>query len=387
MTLDMPTALLFTALVSAVNAAATTLLAVRDRTPYLRDWAVSFSLVLAGLVLIGLRGVVPQVTSIFLGNALAALGGAGIVVGLCRFTQRAVPWFALGLVLAVALAAIGWLSIGVADPAAHLGRRAIVLSTLIAVLSLPCVWLIARHARREGALLSVLALVAELLLVAIALLRVAANVASPIAGDLEHAPTREVLFVMALGLAHLLQGYGLISLHVNRLLQRVSDQANTDALTGLPNRRAFEDAWRRMVERAKRDTAPLALMVMDIDHFKRVNDTHGHAAGDAALRVLGWALKNHLRPGDLCARLGGEEFVLAMPGATPEVARVRAQELLKMPLTYGKDGSGEPLAVTLSVGLTDWRASDATPFVTIERADAALYEAKRDGRHRVTVAA
>jgi diguanylate cyclase (GGDEF)-like protein len=171
------------------------------------------------------------------------------------------------------------------------------------------------------------------------------------------------------------------------LLRRVAAQANTDALTDLPNRRTFEDTWRRMVQRAQRNNAPLALMVMDIDHFKRVNDTHGHAAGDEALRVLGWALKNHLRPGDLCARWGGEEFILALPGATPEVARMRAEELLKMPLTYGENGAGEPLAVTLSVGLTDWRADDATPFATIARADAALYEAKRDGRHRVSVAA
>ena len=102
--------------------------------------------------------------------------------------------------------------------------------------------------------------------------------------------------------------------------------------------------------------------------------------------MLGWALKNHLRPGDLCARWGGEEFIVALPGATPEVARQRAEELLKMPLTYGENGAGEPLAVTLSVGLTDWRSDDATPFATIERADAALYEAKRDGRHRVNVA-
>ena len=78
---------------------------------------------------------------------------------------------------------------------------------------------------------------------------------------------------------------------------------------------------------------------------------------------------------------------LALPGATPEVARSRAEDLLKMPLMYGEDGSGEPLAVTLSVGLTDWRASDAAPRATIARADAALYEAKRDGRHRVNVAA
>ncbi len=387
MQLDMPTALLFTAMVSLVNAAAMSLLALRDRSPYLRDWAISFALIVAGVAVLGLRGAVPPLLSIFFGNALAAFGAAGIFVGLCRFMRRPVPWVFLAAIIGVSLAAIGWFSVGVQDPAAQLGRRVMVFSGLIALLSAPCVWLIVSHARREGTVLSVMALTAELLLVGLSLLRVAVNAAAPVQGGLESDHTREVLFVMAFGLAHLLQGYGLVSLHVSQLLRRVAAQANTDALTGLPNRRTFEDTWRRMVARADRDKSPLALMVMDVDHFKRVNDTHGHAAGDEALRVLGWALKNHLRPGDLCARLGGEEFVLAMPGATPEVARMRAEDLLKMPLMYGEDGSGEPLAVTLSVGLTDWRASDTAPHATIARADAALYEAKRDGRHRVSVAA
>jgi len=386
MRLDMPTALLFTAMVSLVNAAAMALLALRDRSTYLRDWALSFFLVVSGVAVIGLHGTVPWQASIFFGDALAALGAAGIFVGLCHFMQRPVPWMSLGSVIALALAAIGWFSVGVDDPASHLGQRVMVFSALIALLSALCVWLIVRHARREGTVLSVMALVAEMLLVALALARVAANAATPVHGEFEGSYPREVLFVVALGLAHLLQGYGLISLHVSQLLRRVAAQANTDALTDLPNRRSFEDAWRRMVQRAQRNNAPLALMVMDIDHFKRVNDTHGHAAGDEALRVLGWALKNHLRPGDLCARWGGEEFIVALPGATPEVARQRAEELLKIPLTYGENGAGEPLAVTLSVGLTDWRIDDATPFATIARADAALYEAKRDGRHRVNVA-
>jgi diguanylate cyclase (GGDEF)-like protein len=386
MHLDMATALLFTAMVALVNASAMTLLALRERSPYLRDWAAGFFLVVAGLAMLGLSGTLPPAVSIFFGSMLATLGGAGLFVGLSRFMRRPVPRLPLAVVMVAALLAITWLSLGVDETAAHLGRRVMVFSALIALLSAPCVWLIVSHARREGTVLSVMALVAELLLVGLALLRITVNDASPAEDGFLDGQTRDVLYVMAFGLAHLLQGYGFISLHVGQLLRRVAAQANTDVLTGLPNRRAFEDAWRRMVQRAQRDNTPLALMVMDIDHFKRVNDTHGHAAGDEALRVLGWALKNHLRQGDLCARLGGEEFIFAMPGAAPQVGRARAEQLLHMPLMYGENGAGEPLAVTLSVGLTEWRASDVAPHVTIARADAALYEAKRDGRHRVCVA-
>jgi diguanylate cyclase (GGDEF)-like protein len=385
MQLDMSTAVLFSAIVGLVNALAMTLLALRDRTPYLRDWAIAFSLIAVGVVLFGLRGIVPPALAIVVGSTAAALGGAAIVIGIGRFTQQPVPWLALGVLLGLALSAVAAYSSD-ADASGHLAQRVVVLSLLIAALSAPCAWLIARHARREGALLSALALSAHLLLVALALLRAVVNLVAPVEGGFGGHLTREVLLVMALAVAHMLQGYGLISLHVGRLLQRVADQANTDALTELPNRRAFEHAWRRMVQRAQYDGAPLALVVMDIDHFKRVNDTHGHAAGDDALRALGWALRNHLRPGDLCARLGGEEFVLAMPGATPEVAQARAQDLLRIPLTYGMDGTGQAQSLTLSAGLTHWRASDATPFATIERADAALYVAKRDGRARVSVA-
>src|SRR5688572_12860272 len=116
MHLDMPTALLFTALVAGANALAMALLAVRDRTPYLRDWAWSFALVMVGLVLAALPELLPPALSILLGSALAAAGGAGIVVGLARFTQRPVWWYGLGALLALALAAIAWYSLGVDDP-------------------------------------------------------------------------------------------------------------------------------------------------------------------------------------------------------------------------------------------------------------------------------
>ena len=97
------------------------LLAARDRSLYLRDWAISFALVVAGVAIIGLRGIVPPLASIFFGNALAALGAAGIFVGLCRFMQRPVPWLLLASLIAVSLAVIGWFSVGVNDPAAQLG--------------------------------------------------------------------------------------------------------------------------------------------------------------------------------------------------------------------------------------------------------------------------
>ena len=218
------------------------LLAARDRSPYLRDWASalrSSSPAWPSSACAASCRRWPRSSSAMRWPRSAAPASSSACAascsGRCRgcFSPRSSR---------VSLAAIGWFSVGVNDPAAQLGQRVMVFSALIALLSAPCVWLIVSHARREGTVLSVMALVAELLLVVLSLLRVAVNAVAPVQGGFESDHTREVLFVMAFGLAHLLQGYGLISLHVSQLLRRVAAQANTDTLTGLPNRRTFEDA-------------------------------------------------------------------------------------------------------------------------------------------------
>jgi diguanylate cyclase (GGDEF)-like protein len=161
--------------------------------------------------------------------------------------------------------------------------------------------------------------------------------------------------------------------------------AMSDPLTGLANRRAVETALTRDLARADRDGRWLSIVALDVDHFKRVNDTHGHSGGDQVLVVLGNILRTALRAGDLAARIGGEEFLTILPDTDGEGALVAAERLRKrieaerMVLPSGAFNFTSSLGVASIKGPGCLRASTAL----IEKADAALYEAKRTGRNRV----
>ncbi|MBX3633849.1 MAG: diguanylate cyclase [Rubrivivax sp.] len=165
-------------------------------------------------------------------------------------------------------------------------------------------------------------------------------------------------------------------------LRRLSDEVGTDALTQVANRRGLESAFAAERARAERDTAAtLAVALIDIDNFKKLNDSLGHAAGDQALKALAAAVRERLRPVDHLARFGGEEFVVLLPGtplADAQQALTRLQRSLSEALFLHE---GREVFVTFSAGVTAWRPGEALA-VALERADEALYEAKRTGKNR-----
>jgi diguanylate cyclase (GGDEF)-like protein len=162
--------------------------------------------------------------------------------------------------------------------------------------------------------------------------------------------------------------------------------ATIDPLTGLMNRRAFGPAFTREIVRVERTQAPLSVLVLDIDHFKSINDGHGHAMGDVVLSHVGRALAATARKVDLCARWGGEEFIVVLPDATSEGAAIAAERIRRALHALGLRHEGRTLVpVTASIGVAQWRAGD-TVETLVERADAAMYAAKREGRDRVVVA-
>ena len=166
------------------------------------------------------------------------------------------------------------------------------------------------------------------------------------------------------------------------------EQAMHDALTGLLNRRALQEQHsQEQLARRSSDAAatpPLALVLMDLDHFKRINDTHGHAAGDAVLRDFAVALRSGLRSGDTLARIGGEEFALLMPGATADQATRRVQGLRDIVARWDLGSLGE--AVTFSAGVAVAAPGRESLEALLDAADRALYQAKRAGRDRTVVA-
>ena len=156
------------------------------------------------------------------------------------------------------------------------------------------------------------------------------------------------------------------------LVALLATQARTDPLTGAANRRGWDEEMDRELARARRTGDPLTVALIDMDHFKEYNDTHGHDAGDVMLQDLVTAIRAELRTGDIIARWGGEEFTLALPGCDLQQAHTIASRLLRI----------VPRGQTVSIGLTQARTQD-TPQALIDRADRALYAAKDGGRNQV----
>lgn len=172
---------------------------------------------------------------------------------------------------------------------------------------------------------------------------------------------------------------------VNAQLTRMSV---TDALTQLSNRGHFDLMFEQEIRRAQRIDAPLSVLLLDIDHFKRINDTYGHPFGDECLRLVAAILKQHgQRAGDVVARYGGEEFIIALPGVDSHQAREQAERIraavAELHPTYGDTR----IDLTISIGVATLKPQ--APCSTVQllaEADAALYRAKRNGRNQVTVA-
>lgn len=168
-------------------------------------------------------------------------------------------------------------------------------------------------------------------------------------------------------------------------VQQSIELALVDPLTGLNNRRFLENHLATMLDQAQRRRAPLSLMIFDIDHFKRVNDTHGHDCGDEVLKGFADRLRRVIRGGDLLCRLGGEEFVIVMANASLEVATKVAERtrsaIQEEPFIIDK--AGRTIPITVSIGVAG-RGPDSDPDSLYRRADRALYRSKSEGRNRVT---
>jgi diguanylate cyclase (GGDEF)-like protein/PAS domain S-box-containing protein len=172
-----------------------------------------------------------------------------------------------------------------------------------------------------------------------------------------------------------------------RLRETLHAQAVRDSLTGLYNRRYMEQALEREVLRAARNGRAVGVIMLDLDHFKDFNDSRGHEAGDALLRALGDYLLSHVRAEDIACRYGGEEFVIILPEASPEMSRFRAEELWKGVQVLHVNHHGELLrGVTASFGVASFPQHGATMAQLLRAADMALYAAKRQGRDRVEFA-
>ncbi len=197
------------------------------------------------------------------------------------------------------------------------------------------------------------------------------------------------------------EAFGMVETYRNILEKRIDDElvnlvkklnetqmhlklmSITDELTGLRNRRYIMERLEEEFQRARRSGRPLSLMMLDIDHFKQVNDTNGHLFGDIVLRVVSMRIKSHLRRHDLVGRVGGEEFLVVSPDSALDDTIMVAERIRNV--VNGEsicDGVRE-VSVALSAGVTTMRENDTSADILFSRADTALYKAKEEGRNRV----
>lgn len=171
---------------------------------------------------------------------------------------------------------------------------------------------------------------------------------------------------------------------LQRSLEREHELAQTDTMIGMPNRLAYEKRIEAVYENWLVTGRPLSIAAIDIDHFKSINDTYGHTAGDAVLRIIGQALVKYVRPVDFVARYGGEEFIVIFDGAD-ETESLQVCERLRGKVQHlNFHAARQPVRVTASIGLAQFRTGD-TPRSVFDRADLALYTAKNGGRNRCVI--
>lgn len=199
------------------------------------------------------------------------------------------------------------------------------------------------------------------------------------------AGVRQTLYVnLAISLAVTLIVLFLIQLALVRYQRRLEEMASTDELTGLLNRHAFNILIGKLIAEYRREPRPISMLIADIDHFKSINDSHGHLVGDAVLQEVTRVLQDGLRASDLAVRWGGEEFLLVLKACDLNEAQRIAENLRQVVAAQPIRVQGLEIPVTLSIGASRFDGTES-PDQTVNRADAALYRAKHAGRNRVEI--
>ena len=197
----------------------------------------------------------------------------------------------------------------------------------------------------------------------------------------EFSPLRS-LMVLALVFLSMALNFGFLLMAMDRLRNEVADLALLDDLTGVGNRRYLLQRLMEECARSVRSNQPFALLVIDLDGFKGINDTHGHAAGDACLQHFTLMAQTRLRPSDMLARTGGDEFCIVLPSSTLREGAMIARRVLEVCRADAEQCTGKDIPVAVSIGVAQWTPEmGAFPDRLIAAADHALYDAKKAGRN------
>ena len=381
MELDVPTLLMMLVLTPVLIALAMVTVAWGERHEGLQFWAAGLGINALAYVFFGLRNDISPPISILLGNGLTSLALSYLLAAVLRFQRRALHWPMLLLPpLLLSFALLGLLD--------NFPLRVVVANLVLA--GQTAAILQALYVRRSSTAGRGVALVmaGTALQLLVLLLRAGSGITGALLPQsfLQPGLLQNLTFLSTFA-ASLITSLGFVFMTKERADEANRRLAALDELTGVANRRSIIAALDRDVGRAIRTRESIAVMMVDIDHFKAVNDTHGHLAGDQVLRCVVDVIQHRIRAQDIVGRYGGEEFLVVLTDTSAQGAQQLAEQLRAAVEATHCTYTGASISVTVSVGVFGGRLEPGDSWdQLIHAADLALYRAKQGGRNRVELA-
>lgn len=346
----------------------------------LRIWTHSLLLQPLAWGLFAARGVIPDVLSVVVGNALLLLSLCESARALRRYLgspQRRLLLWSIPLGVSV----VAWWFLAVTpDFSVRVIASSLGACCVLALMASPLLRTLRPGGSMPGRVICLLCVLGIVVLG----LRVLHHLRHPHPdGSLFDMRTIDAVGLAFASTAPVFFSLGFLLMHHERIYQQMHTLATTDTLTGVLARGALESLGRQLLHECRALGRPLSLLMIDVDHFKRINDHHGHAVGDEVLRRIARRIRSQLRADDRVGRLGGEEFLVLLPGATGEQAQAVAgrihQRVRERPVSH----QSLSLPVTVSLGVIEADAEEIEWSTLLTRADHAMYQAKHGGRDRV----
>ena len=348
-----------------------------------RYWTVSCYIAALGAAVSMLRSVTDSLIPLVLGGTLLVAACCTASMGVNLFYGQPVSWRRNLLITGLSFAGISFFLLVQDNMAMRVAVYSLGQSIPIA-LTLPLVLRRWEGRDNPGArlagIIAILILGVNVVRTVAALLDVGGSI-TPI----QFNPFQAML-VLVLVFLSMAWNFGFLLMAIDRLRNEVADLALLDDLTGVGNRRHLLQRLTEECARSERSGEPFALLVIDLDGFKAINDTHGHAAGDACLQHFTLMAQTRLRPGDMLARTGGDEFCIVLPASTLREGAMIARRILDVCRDDAEACVGADIPIAVSIGVAQWtRQMGVFPDHLIAAADDALYVAKKDGKNRHAV--
>lgn len=348
-----------------------------------RFWTASTFAAAIGTLLASLRTLVDSLLPLLIGGTVLLLAACLAAMGIRRFYDRPVEWRQTAVITGLGFVGTGFFIYGYDS----MPMRTLIYSfAQVLPFALTLRLLLSSENGRVNAGARLAATVA-ILIITVYVLRVLAIVLDS-GGEFSFIQSTPIhsMSVLVLMFLSMTWNFGFLLMAMDRLRNEVADLALLDDLTGVANRRHLLQRLTEECARSERSGKAFALLVIDLDGFKAINDTHGHAAGDACLQHFTLMAQTRLRPGDMLARTGGDEFCVVLPASTLREGAMIARRILDVCREDAAACVGGDIPISLSIGVAQWtREMGAFPDRVIAAADHALYAAKKDGKNRHAV--